>query len=453
MELSRPHPAVAGDAFGVALTPPDASLVRPTAPVSAPVRARVWIFAFALIATFAKLVVALNTFGTNDVATFYRFAHALANHGLEWTYRNCVPWISNRPLFNHPPLVAYFLKFIFSLQQSRIIADNGITFPFLLRLPGIVADFIVVLLVMKMSMLDERLRLPAWALALFALSPVSLMISGFHGNTDSVMIAFFLAGVYATLKDRTWLSGVFLALGCEVKIVPLLFLPVFVLFWLHRKRLTEFSVSFVVTAAALSWEMLLHVDLLARNVLAYGSYWGLWGITYWLRLTQWPQFGRVTFLRFPPAELAVVTALKLLIIAAIVMIAWRRRKLDTSSLVHSLGWGFVIFFIFSPGVCAQYLGWLAPFVLFLSPRFYAWLTATSALFLFFFYNITANGLPWYMAVSTTKLNTVWTPWSIWPWAALIIGALLLWRNARQRDPALRLFSLAAVPVTDSSDAN
>jgi len=84
----------------------------------------------------------------------------------------------------------------------------------------------------------------------------------------------------------------------------------------------------------------------------------------------------------PPLQQFVVTALKGAIIVAVFVLAWRRRKLNGHGLFASLGWAWIIFFILSPGVCAQYLVWLMPFVLALSPRFFAWLTATSSLFLF-----------------------------------------------------------------------
>jgi hypothetical protein len=90
--------------------------------------------------------------------------------------------------------------------------------------------------------------------------------------------------------------------------------------------------------------------------------------------------------------------------------------------------------------------WLAPFVLVLSPVFYGWLAASSSLFLFFFYNVTAGEFPWYGALSTSNLYTVWTPWSLWPWAVLIAGLIIFWKNARRRYPSLRLLSLDTLPV-------
>ena len=130
------------------------------------------------------------------------------------------------------------------------------------------------------------------------------------------------------------------------------------------------------------------------------------------------------------------------------ILAWRRRKLDSEQLFSSLAYAWIIFFVFTPSASAQYLVWLAPFVLLLSPVFYGWLTATSSLFLFFFYNVTAQSFPWYFSMSTDKLNTVWTPWTIWPWATLLAGMILLWKEARVADPSLRLLSLQALSKTE-----
>lgn len=400
----------------------------------------------ALVALFLKLVIAYSTLGTNDAVTFYGFARSLSDNGLEWTYRNGVVWLASAPIFNHPPLTAYFLRFIHGLAHDEIFRVNGFTFPFLLRIPGILADFVVVLVMLRIWKTDARLRRYSWALLLLALSPVSLMVSGFHGNTDSVMVMFFVLAAYMCLKNRPWLCGLFFALSCQIKVIPLLFFPILFFFWLHRRAVISFLFPLVLASVALWWEPLLNFPtLFIKNVLSYGSFWGIWGITYWLRLTGLPAFSWVWFVDFSNTQTVIVTFLKMLIVGSVFILAWRRRALGERALIESIAYGWVIFFVFSPGVCAQYLVWLAPFILILSPSFYAWVTATSALFLFFFYTITAGGFPWYLAISSNQLNTVWTPWTIWPWATLIAGMVLLWRKALKTDPALRLFSLSTLP--------
>src|SRR5882762_4365036 len=395
------------------------------------------IIALALVALTLKLAIAYNTIGTNDVVFFYGFAKVLSEHGLEWTYQHS-------RYFNHPPLTAYYLRGIFALTEQPWCQDLGIHFPFLLRLPGIIADFLVVLVLLRMTKTD--LRIPTWALALFALSPVSLMVSGFHGNTDPVMVMFLVLASFFCLREKSVWCGLFLALSCQIKIIPLLLLPIFFFFWLARRRAVSFSLPFVLVSLVLWAEPLLKFPaLFVKNVLSYGSFWGIWGITYWLRLTNLAMFRMVTFYHFPPMQSFVATLLKLIIIAAVLMIAWRRRNLGERALLDSLAYAWIVFFVFAPGVCAQYMVWLAPFVLVLSPVFYGWLAASSSLFLFFFYNVAAGEFPWYGALSTSNLYTVWTPWSLWPWAVLIAGLIIFWKNARRRYPSLRLLSLDALP--------
>jgi hypothetical protein len=390
------------------------------------------------LALIAKLLVAWNTFGTNDVLTFYIFGKSLANHGLEWTYQNSI-------LFNHPPLTAYYLRAIYSLHHLPFLEASGITFPLLLRLPGIIADFVVILVLLQIKENDPRLRLPTWALVIFALSPVSIMVSGYHGNTDPVMVMLLLFSVYFCTRNQPVLSGLFFALSVQVKIVPLLFFPILLFFWMQRRVLLRFVVPLAVASAALWSEPLSKFPLIfAKNVISYGSTWGIWGLSYLFRLTGRPEFSRVSFFGLGPWQNFVVTGCKLFIIVGVLTLAWRRRKVEGHGIWDSMAYGWIIFFVFSPGVCTQYLVWLAPFILLLSPTFYTWFLGSSSIFAFAFYNTISNGLPWYKGVSTNVLNKIWAPWSLLPWLVLIAGLIMLWRKAKRADPLLRLFSLRPV---------
>jgi len=404
------------------------------------VRREVWILLSGLLALTFKLAIAWNTLGTNDVLTFYRFGESLKTHGLEWTYAHSIS-------FNHPPLTAYFLQAIYTLSHQPFFQDNGISFPFLLRLPVILADFISLLVVLRLAVDFPELRLPSWALFLFALSPTYIMVSGFHGNTDPVMVMFLVLASLFCLRGKSVWCGLFLAFSCQIKIIPLLLLPIFFFFWLPRRRALSFSLPFVLVSLVLWAEPLLKFPaLFLKNVLSYGSFWGLWGITYFLRLTGWSQFGRVSYYNLTAAETAVGLLLKLLIVACVIVIAWRRRVLPATALLSSLAYAWIVFFVFSPGVCAQYMVWLMPYVLILSPALYGYLELTSSLFLFFFYNTIADAFPWYVAISRSRSNLDWTPWSLWPWAVLIAGLIIFWKNARRRYPSLRLLSLDALPI-------
>src|SRR5438094_7946024 len=149
------------------------------------------IVALALVPVILNRAIASNTIGTNDVVFFYGFAKVVSQHGLEFTYQHS-------RYFNPPPLTAYYLRGILALTEQPWCQAAGIHFPFLLRLPGIVADFLVVLILLKMA--KTAFFLPTWTLALFAIRPVSLMVSGFHGNTDPVMVLFLICAAFMCLR-------------------------------------------------------------------------------------------------------------------------------------------------------------------------------------------------------------------------------------------------------------
>jgi Gpi18-like mannosyltransferase len=151
----------------------------------------------------------MEYFRNEQRRTFYHFAESLDQHGLEVTYRSNIA-------FNHPPLVAHYLELIYQLSQRPWFEQNRLDFPFLLRLPAIVADFGSVLVLLRERKKSPQLRIPNWALILFALSPVSVMVSGFHGNTDFLMVLFccsrltrapvktrFSAGCFSPLVARS----------------------------------------------------------------------------------------------------------------------------------------------------------------------------------------------------------------------------------------------------------
>ena len=392
----------------------------------------------ALVAMVVKTVIALTTLGTNDSIAFYQFAKAVETHGLTWLYHHSA-------LFNHPPLVGYFLQGLAWLDHQPFFQQNGLTFPFLLRFPGIVADFLVVLLVLWLVREYPRHRPPHWAVLLFAASPVSIMVTGFHGNTDSVLVLLLVLASIMAAWQRSLLCGLFLALSCQVKIIPLLLVPIFFFFWWERHRWHHFTASFALSSLLFCVEPLLQAPgALFKNVLSYGSFWGIWGITYCLRMTGLDEFSRVSFLNLSAAQTAIMTLLKVIVVLSILLLAWRRRKLAGPELFATIAYAWMIFFVISPGVAAQYLVWLGPFVLLLSPTFYGLVVASSSIFLFALYTITSGGFPWYFAHASNKLNAICAHWAVIPWLVLASGLIAFALNARRQSPNLRFMNLTAI---------
>ena len=153
-----------------------------------------------------------------------------------------------------------------------------------------------------------------------------------------------------------------------------------------------------------------------KNALSYPGYWGIWGLSYVLRETGMPVFQAVGMIKIQPAQVAIMMVTKYIIIATTLVLAWQRRKEDVFATLAGV---WAVFFVFAAGVAPQYFVWLAPFVLLAAPRWYAGLTAASALFLFSFYNTISRGLPWNLGISENRHISIWGPWSLLPWATII----------------------------------
>jgi len=366
---------------------------------------RFFVFLLAFLSLAAKTYCAWRTLGSTDVGIFSIFAKSIHEDGLIAVYQGT-------QYFNHTPLVGWFLDAIYSLSGGNIRV-----FAFLLRLPAIFADMGAVL---TLLCLREKTGRPAWwALALFAASPVAFMVSGYHGNVDSVMAMFVLMAAAACAGESAILSGLAFGLSCNIKIVPLLLAPVFVFHWWKRGRLVQFGgASALCILAGWGFPLVTIPAVFLKDVIGYGSVWGIWGIPYFLRITGHPAFAGIAVFEPTRAESAVMLGLKLIIIPSVIVIAWLRRALAPINLFQTLALVWAIFFVFAPGFGAQYLVWLAPCFLVASESWYAALTLASSIALFVFYNTISGSMPWTMGFNVLPTASRWTPWLVLPWGML-----------------------------------
>jgi hypothetical protein len=409
----------------------------------------------ALVALVAKLFCAAKTVGTNDTVFFYGFGKAINKQGLTWTYEQVA-------IFNHTPLVGGYAALIQAAEERCGGKIESVPYylqmkllPFFLRLPGIIADFLSVLVLIRL-----RTKIggpPWWAIGLFALSPVAFMVSGFHGNVDSVVAFLVLTAAWLAAEDKPALCGVALGFACNVKVAPLLLGPVFFLWWwgrVDRRAWRLFALcAALVTLAGWSPALIGAPGKFLGNVLGYQGYWGIWGVSWCLKQTGADAFQKVGFEQLTAAQFLVMGVCKWGIILATCAVAWWRRKADARGLFVSLAWVWVLFFVCAAGIAPQYFVWLAPFLLVAAPRWAAAVTAAASAFIFVFYNVTANVItdgtriiggdrwavpwlhPWNLAKSDNPHIALWGPWQLLPWLTLIACLVWLsrqaWRNERR----------------------
>jgi hypothetical protein len=394
------------------------------------------------MALAAKLYCAATTIGTSDVVIFNKFAGAIHHNGILDTYKST-------HFFNHTPLVGWFSEAAYDLAGGEPVRGEPYLFPFYLRLPAIFADFFATIAVIW---LREKTGRPAWwALMLFAASPVAFMVSGYHGNVDSVMALGVLLAAAACAMDRPGLCGICLGLACNIKIIPLLLAPVFFFVWWERRRVLPFSLPAIFALlAGWSYPLFTIPQTFLPNVLGYGSIWGVWGITYALRLSNRPSFSKIAFQHFTPDQAHIMAGLKGLIIALALFLAWAGRRAQGVAVFRTLALVWAVFFVFAPGFGAQYLAWLAPCFLIADEYWYALITATSSIALFAFYTVISGGLPWSGGFTVYEIASRWTGWFVLPW--LVLAAYLIWEMRR----AWRAHQAAAessVPADPISPAN
>lgn len=329
---------------------------------------RRWRIVVALAATLAfifKLYLALATSGTLDVAGFADHLTKLEQFGSVGTYH--MTGAFNNP-FNSPPFIIHILKSLGWLTRA-----TGLPFAFWLRFPCILADVGSLIIIWRfLERAPARRAEMPWPLLLLALSPVSIIISGFHGNTDPVMIFFVLLSVYLLeTRERVWLAGLALGLALNIKVAPLIFAPAL---WFYlprmRKRIAYFGLAGLVFLAGSLPYIIFDPVHIARRVFGYNSIYGHWGWTY-LAATWFPES-----LRFAnqPHDIigthAVFAAIGkwLMLTLLVALAAWSNRRTNKPPLYLQLGLATAIFLFLTPGFGSQYLSWLVPWAVFLGVR-------------------------------------------------------------------------------------
>ena len=235
-------------------------------------------------------------------------------------------------------------------------------------------------------MLGSQKPLPLSRLLPVALSPVLILVSGFHGNTDSVMIFFLLLSIFLIERGRSgWEAGAAFGMAANIKVVPLIFAPV-ILMYLPAKRRVGFAVSAAGIWLAGSMPYLAQDPRqVIRSVFGYNSVSGFWGFSAMAALISddslkaYRTFGK-------PLALAAV------LVASFGIQVWAGRA---SIFMRCAFIAFLFLFVLS-GFGVQYLVWLVPWTAAFPWKKVRWHYALSSVFLCAYYGVWSRGR-WYIA--------------------------------------------------------
>ena len=368
-----------------------------------------------LAAFVVKAAMAFFTYGSTDVLIYEADVTKLRRDGGAALYRDGIQteWCGHPdqrpcPPFNHPPFMIRALEGWASLAEI-----SGLPLRFWLRMTCAVAD--VGSLVLLARLLRRRWNEAQARVALlwFAASPIAILVSGFHGNTDPILVFFVLLTIVLIEEGRpAWLAGVALGMAMDVKVLPVLLLPAVLLALDGSRRRIEFGVGAAATFLVGSMPLLLEAPaLVVTRVFGYRSQSGSWGLSLLaLLLGQTPH---LAWLGETYARHGTLLSLGLVLGASL----WRRPLYRADALFTRAGLVMCLFVSVIPGFGVQYLVWLVPWAVGLGsgPTAAYYIAGTG--FLFGYYSATAGAFPWYLANSLERSA----------WSAKVLGlGLICW---------------------------
>jgi hypothetical protein len=300
------------------------------------------------IATLARLVPhLLVSAGTNfDIQSFNILGNLFING--EDIYSS--PLVEGR----HPylPLMIYWI----GLAQ-KISLSIGQPYELVYRLLPIAADVGICLLLFKLiksSNIDVAFR----CALLFAINPVSVFVSAYQGQFDSVIILFMLMAV-SSVSYSAWKTGIWMGLAILAKSWPVLALPSILTGFhsLQKKILVLFLVLLIPSIGVVLYAFIFKSDIqvILSNALSYNRGLGVWGYTYFLRLV-WILKPELEFI----FSWIVENGRFFTLFGLGIVWFWRARHETPAAGILTI---LVSFLALTHAFAIQYLVWLIPFAI------------------------------------------------------------------------------------------
>lgn len=274
----------------------------------------------------------------------------------------------------------------------------GIPFHVVVKLFAIFADVGIVAVLYAMGGKLFGRQTAVSAAALYALNPVSILVSSFHGNIMSLVVLLMLMAYLLLRVDpdkNLVVSGLLLSLAVGWRSFPILLLPFFLASIDGKAKKIRFAAC-VVVPVALSMIPFAWVDAqpMLREMLSYSG-WGIhhgpFGIVRGLHLLS---IGQVTW-ENPPGWTPWMVSSKFAFLALYGIAAVLAKRIG---LLNGILITCFLFNVVYSGVASQYLIWTVPFLLLTDRKAMFWwykLAGTYALVVFywlFFPDILFGGL-------------------------------------------------------------
>lgn len=371
------------------------------------------ILAFALGAML-RLAHTLTSLGTLDMYIWYRFAGFIESEGLFGAY-------AATPLLNHPPLALLLVHGL-----NHLAASFHLELATVFRVVTGLADLVTALTLLRISG-DVKGRYTA---LVFYLSPAAIFISGFHGNTEPLMIMFLVMAVAAASAKRPMSAGLLLAASVGIKIIPLFVGPLLLLAFPEVRSRLRFLAGCVAGAA-----LIFVPGVVIAGPQHLGAIFGYSGLV----KNMWG----IPLLRYLADGTSGVPGLLFLLVASVISIwlAGARRTgaagaLGIDCVLGSFGLTWFVILVLAPGFGIQYLFWTLPFIAYALPRVPALvLHGIVSLYVFTLYTWWSQSWPWWFTEQSfsAEANAILGMIGLGAWLAIVVAAVLATRQLRRSE--------------------
>ena len=294
-----------------------------------------WIIGIAIVLRIAMTVSFVNI--DNNDTRYHREIASLILHG------NNVYDVNGGPRSPYLPLLVY-------AQAGALLLEQRYDVPLLFTLKLLFSAFDVGIVWLLYRMTKNNLQAPL----LYAINPISILITTVHGQFDIPALFFLLLATYLLQKKNEAAAATAFAFGIAWKTWPVLFLIPFIK---HvRKKRYLLLVLCIPLVLVLFYSYFFHAQLLTivRPQVTFRGGFGAWGIPMILGGTLLAQLNTVRMLK-------VMSNLVLLGIFAYAI------RMKPRRLLQDLFQILLIFFIFSPAFGIQWTTWIVPFLILLKP--------------------------------------------------------------------------------------
>jgi hypothetical protein len=360
-----------------------------------------------------RLFFLIFTPGTYDLEIWHEHAAQIAQDGL-------IRYYHENPEANHPPFM--FEAGVALLQGSQV---TGIPFDILFRLPFALLDAGTAMLLW--ALLGDLKRRP-WLVAGYWLNPLAILISSYHGNTDSAVAFFTLLSVWFLSKDRLFAGALAAGAGLWIKLPGIWAVPALLLLcrgW--RARLAFLALAGITAVSTYLPAFFLDAPVVWKNVFGYHGLtlvtsagipiWGLVrGILDPILPAAWaqPPDGPLLWLLLNGWKIAA---------ALMLLLVWLRRKQSTAPEVcATIAITYALLCGWSENWAFQYFAWTLPFWFFLPAWFPILATALAGGYVYSLY--------WFLCGNPLLLGT----WDFigkprWPFIVVLfrnLAVLFFW---------------------------